>query len=67
MVIQDLKNLLMVVKRKSGGYVLRGILMMHQFQREQVKNQLVVHTAIETFPRIELTEGKSEEGGRMWL
>ena len=35
--------------------------MMHQFQREQVKNQLVAHTAIETFPRIELTEGKSEE------
>ena len=30
------------------------------------KNQLVVHTAIEKFPKIELTEGKSEEGGRMW-
>ena len=37
--------------------------MMHQFQREQVKNQLVVPTAIETFPRLELTEGKSEKEG----
>ena len=57
----------MEVIRKSGGYVLRDILMMHQFQREQVKNQLVVPTAIETFPKIELTEEKSEEGGRKWL
>jgi hypothetical protein len=49
MVIQNQKNLLMPVIRKFGGYVLRGILMMHQFQREQGKtNQLVAHTAIMT-------------------
>ena len=35
--------------------------------REQGKNQVVVHTAIETFPKIELTQGKPEEGVRIWL
>ena len=36
---------------------------------EQVKNQVVVLTDIlteGTLPKIELTEGQSEEGGRMW-
>ena len=42
--------------------------MMLQLVIEHVKTaRLAVHTAIETFPRPELTEGKSEEGGRMWL
>ena len=66
--IQVLNNLLVATKRKSGGYVLNGILMMLQLVIEHVKStRLDVHTAIETFPRLELTEGKSEEGGRMWL
>ena len=66
--IQVLNNLLVATKRKSGGYVLKGILMMLQLVIEHVKStRLDVHTAIETFPRLELTAGKSEEGGRMWL
>ena len=66
--IQVLNNLLVATKRKSGGYVLKCILMMLQLVIEHVKStRLDVHTAIETFPRLELTEGKSEEEGIMWL
>ena len=37
--------------------------MMLQLVIEHVKStRLDVHTAIETFPRLELTEGKPEEG-----
>ena len=66
--IQVLNNLLVATKRKSGGYVLNGILMMLQLVIEHIKStRLDVLTSIETFPRLELTEGKSEEGGRGWL
>ena len=42
--------------------------MMLQLVIEHVKStRLDVPTAIETFPRLKLTEWKSEEGGRMWL
>ena len=43
--------------------------MMLQLVIEQVKKEVVVLTAIlteGTLPKIDLTEGKSEEGGRMW-
>ena len=40
--------------------------MMLQLLIEQVKKEVVVLIVKETLPKIELTEGKSEEGGRMW-
>ena len=42
--------------------------MMLQLVIEHVKSiRLDAHTTIETFATLELTEGKSVEGGRMWL
>ena len=41
--------------KKSGGCVLRIILMNLELEVEQAKNQLVVLIVVETLPKIELT------------